>query len=443
MKTKQIIPLLFIALAACGGCAEEPRPVTNVPPRATFDSDQESFATTVNAPFSLRATVTTGGRASSHWFINDRLEAATPELRYTFAAPGTYTLRYVSRNGAGEYSRVFTVTVADLLAISLSTGDSTRVKRKQLDDLQLAAIVESGAGVSHLWRIDGVDFSTEPFLHGFTLAEVKEYSLTYTGTNAVGTVEKTLVVEAIERPLEIRFSETGTTIDRVTGDQLSITATVLHGGTGIVHEWTLDGHTVATTAELLYPCTTAGEYALAYHAVNAIGETLSRGYTLRVTAGAYLITDCENLDNTTLKLRFASTNSPGLTIQENPYKGGINTSDKVMKNAVNGTSSTSGFFDLSLSGIPDLAQYKGLRFKIYREPGNEYYPHIKFNKGGSNMPPVALPTKYGEWETIEFRFPAGTAYEAHQIRPLSTSTGANITTVGNRTILMDDFELTR
>jgi PKD repeat protein len=441
MKTRHAICFAAALAVACWACTDEVRPVQNTSPLATFDSEQTSFTTTVNVPLTLQAAVAAGERVTSNWYVNGVLESATAEFTYAFPAPGLYTVKYVARNGAGEFSREFEVTVTDVLAIALSTGDSTRVKRKQLDELQLMAIVSSGADVAHRWEIDGVPVSTGAFLHGFMLDAARDYSVTYTGTNAAGSVEKRLVVEATERPLEISFSETDAILSRMIGETLTLTATVLYGGTGIVHNWKVDGAEVSTSATLSYPCATIGEYAITYLGANAINETVTKSYTLRVTESAYLITDCEDLDNTSVKVRFSSTNSPGLTIEPNPYKTGINTSDKVMKDAVAGTSGTSGFFDISLSGIPNLSQYKGLRLKIYRKTGNAYFPHIKFNKGGNNIPPVAMPTKYDEWETIVFMFPAGTAYSAHQLRPLSDQSGNNITTVGDRTILMDDFEL--
>jgi hypothetical protein len=425
-----------VVLASGLTCTNEVLPVKNDAPQATFDREQVISAS-VHEPITLKATVTTEGRVTSRWYVEDALEGSAPDFTYAFTQPGVYTIKYIASNNAGEFTKEFTITVSDVLKVQLSTGDSTAVKRKQLEELQLMAIVESGANVIHEWKIDGVTVSAEAYLHNFILNEVKDYHITYEGVNAVGQVTRNLTIEVIERPLEITFSNNDENINLTKGEVLNITANVLYGGTGVVHSWKINNNEVSNAATLSYTLPETGSFLLSYRAENAKGEVVDRTWTLYVASGGFIFADFENGVKPS---NFTTSNSPGLTLVDNPDKSGINTSSKVLKDAVSGTGSTSGFFDFDLSQIPNLSQYTGLRIKIYRIPGNNYFPHIKFGSAGNNIPPVSMPVKFGEWETIEFHFDKST-YTKHQLRPLSDSSGGNITTVGDRTILMDDFEL--
>jgi hypothetical protein len=438
MKILSKIILLSVALASMVTCTNvDVLPVKNDVPQATFDREQSSISVTVHEPVTLKATVTTEGRVTSRWYVDDALEGSALNFSYIFIQPGVYKIKYVASNNAGEFSKEFTVTVSDILNVQLSTGDSTSIKRKQLEELILMAIVESGANITHEWKIDGQTVSTDALLHNFILSEVKNFNVTYTGVNAVGRVSKSLTVEVIERPLEITFSNNDENINLTKGDVLNITANVLYGGTGVVHSWKINNNEISNFATLSYTLPETGNFALSYHAVNAAGEEVNRTWTLYVSSGGFIFADFENGVKPS---NFTTSNSPGLTVVDNPNKSGINTSSKVLKDAVSGTGSTSGFFDFDLSQIPNLSQYTGFRVKIYRIAGNNYFPYIKFGSTGNNIAPVTMPVKFGEWETIEFIFDKST-YTKHQLRPLSDNTGANITTVGDRTILMDDFEL--
>jgi hypothetical protein len=438
MKILSRITILSVVLVSVLTCTnDDVLPVKNGAPQVTFDKEQSSISVAVHEPVTLKATVTTEGRVTSRWYVESLLEGSALNFRYIFTQPGVYTIKYVASDNAGEFSKEFTVTVSDVLKVQLSTGDSTAIRRKQLEELKLMAIVESGANVTHEWKIDGVTVSTDALLHNFMLNEVKNFNVAYTGINAVGKVTKNLTIEVIERPLEITFSNNDENVNLTKDDVLNITANVLYGGTGIVHSWKINNNEISNSATLSYSLPEVGSFALSYHAVNAKGEEVNRTWTLYVASGGFVFA---NFEDGAKPSNFTTSNTPGLTVVDNPNKSGINTSDKVLKDAVSGTGGTSGFFDFNLSQIPNLSQYTGLRVKIYRISGNDYFPHIKFDSGGNNIAPVSMPVKFGEWETIEFRFDKST-YTRHQLRPLSDNKGGNITTVGDRTILMDDFEL--
>jgi hypothetical protein len=438
MKILSKIIILSVVLASIATCTNvDVLPVMNDLPQATFDREQPTISVAVREPVTFKATVTTEGRVTSRWYVDDALEGSALNFSYTFTQPGVYRIKYVASNNAGEFSKEFTVTVSDILNVQLSTGDSTTIKRKQMEELKLMAIIESGANIIHEWKIDGVTVSTEALLHNFMLNEVKNVNVTYTGVNAVGRFTKNLTVEVIERPLEITFSNNDENINLTKGEALNITANVLYGGTGVVHSWKINNSEISNSAILSYTLPETGNFTLSYHAVNVAGEEVNRKWTLYVSSGGFIFA---NFEDGVKPSNFTTSNSPGLTVVDNPYKSGINTSSKVLKNAVSGTGSTSGFFDFDLSQIPDINQYTGLRVKIYRITGNNYFPHIKFGSAGNNIAPVSMPSKFDEWETLEFIFDKST-YTKHQLRPLSNNTGANITTVGDRTILMDDFEL--
>jgi hypothetical protein len=322
------------------------------------------------------------------------------------------------------------------LKISLSTGDSSTVVRKQTTELKLVAIVESGANVTHEWKIDGAVFSTEAYLRGFILSDLKSYSVTYRGANAVGEYTKTLSVKVEELPLEVSFSNTDAVVFMGISEMLDITATILCGGIGATHSWKVDGVEVSNTATLSYAFPAIGVYTLAYHVENAKGEEVNRTWTINVMTGGYIFADFE--DNA-LPTTFVTTNKPGLTVEVNPNKTGENASAYVLKMSVSDAAKTSnGNFNINFSGVSDLSQYNKLRVKIYRTVGNDLNPAYRLNGAAPDILPVTAPTKFDEWETIEFNVNFAGYTKEMMLRPFYNKPGVG----GNpRVILMDDFEL--
>ena len=438
------------AVAALASCAEEDaQPVKYQAPEVRFTMASDNISATVGTPVAFSASVVSGDKVSVGWYIDGVLVSSSQEFEYVFDNPGTYSVRFEARNGAGKVDHSYTVTVSDILSIRLSVGDSTAVTRLQKDYLQVAAIVEHGAGVTHEWRVDGELLGSDAYFGSFLLAEARDYTVHYSGVNSAGTYDHTFTVTAVERPLEISFSVEDEIIAILAGRTLEITATVLSGVTGLQQKWYLDDELAGTTGTFSYYFVSGGEYTLRYEAENAKGETLTRSWAVNVTSTGRLFDDFE-YDAIGSWFTLAQ-NQPGIELVDNPDKTGINTSDKCLRDKVYGTGGTSGYFDLkapvmlSAAGF-DVSEYSGIRFMVHLGQ-NHYYPRIDHN--GTKYPPITPPKFQNEWEVLEYRLPEGKTFDNTKnitFRPLYTEAGSNISGGGesdptnNRTVYIDNIE---
>ncbi len=294
--------------------------------------------------------------------------------------------------------------------------------------------------------MDGEVKSDKAYFDTFDLPEAKVYTVAYAGTNAAGTFRKSFEVQATERPLEIGFSNNDETIACKDGAVVEIIATVKYGGTGVQHEWKVDGETVSTDAVFSRAFDGKGPYTIAYHAVNSKQETVDRTWTVTMVPSGALFEHFE--DYTELpKWWTLKQNDPGIQLADNPKPEGINTSAKVLSDKVNGTGGTSGYFDLKLKDIPadkiDVTKYTGIRFKIYLGK-NKYYPRVQYND--TRHQPVTKPQFRDEWEVLEYRFGANLdPTKTITFRPMLKEDGSNIasgavTETNTRTVYIDDIE---
>lgn len=437
--------LLLCAVHACG--TEDPQPVKYKAPEVDFTMTSDNISASVGEAVSFNARVISGDKVSTSWYIDDVLTSSSQEFEYVFDKPGTYSVRFEARNGAGTVSHTYTVKVSDLLSIRLSVGDSIQVVRLQLDYLRVAAVVEHGSGVAHEWSVDGVVRGNEAFFGSYQLSDARSYEVHYRGSNSLGTYERSFTVVASERPLEISFSNPDEIIAIVTGRTLTLTATVLFGGTGVQHKWYLDDVLVSETSGFSNYFISGGEYTLRYEAVNAKGEKVTRSWKITVTASGRLFDDFEaasigpwfNLGE----------NQPGIQLAENPDKTGINTSDQCLSDEVNGSGGTSGYFTLkapqmlSAAGY-DVSEYSGIRFMVYLN-GNKYYPRIDY--GGTKYASVTPPKFAGEWEVLEYRLPEGATFDNTKnivFRMMYDESGSNVSgrddATNNRKVYIDNIE---
>ena len=331
MKYK-LIPVIsaILSLGILCSCEfrNEPQPVQYKAPEVEFTMPSEVIDAKVGDPVPFSAKVVAGDKVSTGWYINDVLTSSSQSFKYVFEEAGRYTVRFEARNGAGVVSRDYTVNVSDILSIALSTGDSTRVVRLQLEYLKIAAVVDYGKDVEHEWSVDGEVLCNEAFFGTFRLAEARVYNVHYRGSNASGSFSKDVEISVIERPLEIEFSNTDEIIAMLAGRTLSITATALFGGTGLQQTWYLDGEPAGTAAVFSHYFAAGGEYSLRYEAVNAKGETVTRNWKVNVTSTGRLFDDFEaDAIGSWFNL---GENQPGIELVENPHKDGINTSDKLL-----------------------------------------------------------------------------------------------------------------
>ena len=419
--------ILMWGLVLLWGCEETVEPLHHTAPQVTFPVGESSMTATVGEEVEFRANVEEGDRLTCSWYVGETLEASTPSFTYVFRTPGTFDVRFEARNGAGSVSKTYEVTVSDVLEMYLSVGDSTRIKRLQLDNLKVMAIVTAGSNVQHEWTVDGQKASTEAYFDTFVLADAKVYTVAYRGTNAAGEFTKSFEVEVLERPLEVEFSNTDAVISCKSGETVTIDATVTFGGTGVQHEWKVDGAPVSTESHFSYTFTGEGPYTIDYRAENAKGETVTRQWTVNIQASGLLLDDFES-GSLTPWWR-TKENDPGITVEDNPKPDAVNSSAKVMRDRVNGDNSTSGYFTLETSKIfdgkgIDISKCTGIRFKIYLGK-KKYYPRVDI--GGTKYAPVTEPQFKDEWEVLEYRFPFNLdPTKIIQIRPLLQQNGSNI-----------------
>ena len=452
MKYK-LIPVIsaILSLGILCSCEfrNEPQPVQYKAPEVEFTMPSEVIDAKVGDPVPFSAKVVAGDKVSTGWYINDVLTSSSQSFKYVFEEAGRYTVRFEARNGAGVVSREYTVNVSDILSIALSTGDSTRVVRLQLEYLKIAAVVDYGKDVEHEWSVDGEVLCNEAFFGTFRLAEARVYNVHYRGSNASGSFSKDVEISVIERPLEIEFSNTDEIIAMLAGRTLSITATALFGGTGLQQTWYLDGEPAGTAAVFSHYFSAGGEYSLRYEAVNAKGETVTRNWKVNVTSTGRLFDDFEaDAIGSWFNL---GENQPGIELVENPHKGGINTSDKCLRDKVYGSGGTSGYFTLKAPKMLsdkgfDVSEFSGIRFLVYLGK-NKYYPRVDF--GGTKYPSITPPKFNGEWELLEYKLPEGTTFDNTKnivFRMMLNEAGSNISggnvdaEENNRTVYIDDIE---
>lgn len=442
-----IVKGIVIIAVMISGCTPEVKPLTNEGPSVEFPDSRENIQANVGETVEFVALIKAGDRLKYGWYVNDVLESSSAKLEYVFREPGEYTVRFEASNGSGSVSREYRVSVADILKISLSTADSTSIERLQNDYLRVMAIVESGSGVTHEWSVDGTVMSEEAYFGTFMLEEVKTYRVSYVGYNSVGRFEKSFDVLVQERPLELDFSVPQGMISSPEGETVTIEVQVVSGGTGLRHEWKVDGEPYSEEAVFSKAFYGEGPFSISYTGINAKNEIFTAEWTVEISLSGFMLDTFEGISALSPWWRLGE-NKPGITLVDNPKPSGINTSAKVMSDYVYGTTSTSGYFTLetskvlSESGI-DVSQCNGMRFKIYLGK-NRYYPRVDIS--GTKYAPVSEPQFKDEWEVLEYRFPFNIdPTKIIQIRPLLQQNGSNIpsgdvTETNTRTVYFDDIE---
>lgn len=400
--------LALLSFIACTvACDNDPEAVVYKEPTATFSIESDHLTSTVGDNFELIAYPQPEGKVYSKWFIDDVLEASTATLSYQFTSPGIKKVRYLAKNGAGEFSKEFTVEVNDILKVNLSIGDVSQIELKQFEELKVIALVSAGSNIQHQWEIDGTVVSTERILEGFMLNELKTYHVKYTATNSAGTFVKEFDVKTLDRPLEINFSVMDETIRMTQGNLLEIVANVLYGGAGAVHDWKINGKTVSITNTISNLCTEIGIFEITYKCVNELDETITHSWNLEVTDGTWMVATFE--DNSYDDVRFTAADKT-LSVIENPNKTGMNTSGYCFQQFIPNNVSTSGIIWLSFR--EDISAYKGIKFKYYKF-SNDRKVQVDMNDTSTSAIPVVeggvnkdgSAASVETWMEVEFRFP--------------------------------------
>lgn len=452
MKNLYIISAAAIVMMTAG-CGQEVLPLEFSTPEVSFPIEEETIRTSVGEQVEFTAEIVSGDRLVCSWYVDEVQEASTASFTYVFHEPGTYSVRFEARNGAGVVGRTYTVIVSDILRMTTSVGDSTEIRRYQNTYLKVMAIVEEGSGseLTHSWSVDGEQMSDKAYFDTFLLSRAKTYKVSYFGENAAGTYSKDFDVIVLDAPLDIAFSKPQGSLSAGIGEELTIEAEVRAGETGIRHEWKIDGEQVSSEAVFSHVFGEEGTYAVTYTGINAKGESIEAEWTVTVSIGV-LFDDFENVSSLASWWENGNPSGVGITLEDNPDPSGINQSSKVMRDYVAGQSSTSGVFTLKLSVLDEylkgrgyengVSAFTGLRFKIYFGT-NEYYPRIEYD-GGKRFYPDVLPAheEQNVWTELVFYFDAALdASKSITIKPLIDENDSNITNFGDRTVYMDNFEL--
>lgn len=446
MKPMNRLFYITLAFALVAGCAPEVSPIVHTAPEAVFPSGSDFVSASVGETVRFEAEVTKGDNLTVGWYVDDVLECSSEVFEYVFKAPGSYVVLFKVSNGAGSVEKEYTVEIADVLRMSLSTADSTSIERMKGEYLKVMAIVESGVGVRHQWKVDGEVMSDKAYFDSFLIPEVRNYTVSYEGSNAVGSFEKSFTLVAVPRPLEVEFTNMDDVISAKDGSMLTITAEAVSSGEGIVHTWIFDDEVTSSSATFS-KMMIKGSHKLVYNAVNAKGETFAKEWLIEVEGAGFLLDDFEGVEALGVIWK-TGENTPGVQIVDNPKKTELNMSDKVMSDEVTGTHSTSGYFTLQTSLIlettkVDVTRCSKMRFKVYLGK-NRYYPRVHI--GNTKYPPVTPPKFNDEWEYLEYHFPSRlSATTIIQIRPLLKEDGSNIdageiSPTNTRTVYLDDFE---
>ena len=452
---KNMVGALLMAGTVAAGCVPEAEPIVNEAPRINYPMTEESITAAVGQPVDFKVEIVAGDRLNCGWYVNGVLEASTASFTYVFDEPGDYEVRFEARNGSGSSSRTYKVSVSDKLEMYLSCADmlkiedGTTIERVQDDFLKVTAVVVAGAGVKHSWTVtdaDGTQVATsdQAYFDTFQLTDITTYTVAYSGSNTVGEYKLTFKVKVNDKPLNVEFSVPEGNASATEGQEFRIDATVISGASGLVHSWSVDGEEVSQEEDFVHTFSVAAKYTVTYKGVNAKNETFEAEWTVTVASSATLLDDFEGDLKPWWKTK---ENDPGISVVDNPDKSGINTSDKVLIDKVNGSGSTSGYFTLQTSKIAaesgiDVSRFTGIRFKVYLG-NNKYYPRVHI--GDTKYPPVDAPKFTGGWEMLEYRFDFHfDPYKDIVFRLLLKEDGNNIDgsdpDTNNRTVYIDDIE---
>lgn len=477
--------IFFPVLALLGACAEEivSEEQEPVSPEVTYSTDGEELAdgdkleVYANSPVRLEATVRTPGPVECAWYVTDdgveSKVASTPVVTYVFPEVGEYGIRFEAFNEAGQTGKSWTVNASGIPLEVTFDVDGETIESMVGETLAVNVTVTGGGdGLTTTWTLTGEDgvpetISTSESL-SYRLSAPGTYTLTYVGVNTYNiSVTEFWTVEVADLPLDVDFSMAGDAFSCTVGFPVGITATPVTGAEGIIHSWKVDGANAGTDASVKHTFTTAGDHTIEYSAENAIGETFSHTWTVTVMefAEGTMFLDFEN--GTTLSPYISDTH---ISLVDNPYKTGIDSSEKVIKaDKSSSTSGTSGYFNIKGIDIDNPAGYTTVRIKVYIGAA-PYYPPIRLfpESGQVDLYPCRIngqdfdtdaPSKTAwnaliytdDWNVLEYDIRDGglASFEGiEQIQPrpftvdfsASQSTGATDPVTNPRIMYYDDFE---
>lgn len=398
--------LTFIAAALllAAACTSDPQPMHYKAPKVSFNTQATELSAALGETVSFSADLQEGEKVKCSWTVDGVLEATSLQFEYAFFEAGTHKVVFEAKNGSGEVTKEYTVTVSDAFAVRLSVGDSTTINRGQNETLAVVAIVDKGSGIVHEWKVDGVVVSDKAVFNTFVLSEARNYTVSYTGRNQAGSFSSSFVVKVREMPLQISFSESGSIIDMTADQKLYLLATPLYGAIVKEQEWTMDGDQVSTAAEINISCE-EGTHVLSYFATNASGDVVNKTWNVNVGPRQRTPFVLHDFEDGVLPTTLAG-NDGALSVKENTYKTNTDRSSFILSNNMSAsTFGTSGLIHFNSITFDKEQKQKLMSFSLKVYLGeNNYCPRFLFNKGGTAYLPLYLNGKTfsneQEWKAL-------------------------------------------
>lgn len=440
-------------MAAC--TPEAAQKVDPVAPEFKFSIAESSFSVDVDSTVFFGAELLKGTDVKTVWSVNGEKVAGTPSVKWTFSELGVSTVHFLASNSLGKVEKEYTVTVLGIpLVVSYSVEDP-QVQAVVGTPLEIAVNVVSGdKSTVHSWTLDDEPVGETPsFSKTFTEEEMGTHILAYYGENIDGErASREWTVTVVDLPLEVNFTPAEDALESMETKSVNFAASIVHGATGAVYSWEVDGTEVSTESAYTHECTAVGEYTISVTVTNGIGEQALKTWSLTVAEKTDTADLFDDFEYAAIGPWFnLGENQPGIELVDNPLKAGINTSDKCLRDRVFGSGGTSGYFTLkgpvmlSQAGF-DISQYSGIRFHVYLGK-NPYYPRVEF--AGVKYTSVNPPQFNDEWEVLEFQLPEGMFFDNTKnivFRPLLNQSGSNISggnteaEENNRTVYIDNIE---
>ena len=149
------------------------------------------------------------------------------------------------------------------------------------DAVRFEAVIESPGPLNCNWYVDGKLMASTASMT-YVFRAVGTYDVRFEASNTAGKVEKEYSVTVEGSPLRVEFSNEEEAISCLPGEEVLITATVVAGDKGVVHEWKVGDEVVSATADFKYIFGTMGTYTIAYKGVNADDVSFNRTWTVTV-----------------------------------------------------------------------------------------------------------------------------------------------------------------
>ena len=249
------------------------------------------------------------------------------------------------------------------------------------------------------WTLDGAEAGSGlVFSKTFTLEEIGVHTLVYEAVNTDGMgVTKTWTITVSDLPLEVTFSPETTELEAMVGDNLTFSATIVHGSTGAAYAWKAGETTLGTEASLKYACAAEGTVTLTGTVTNAVGESAEKTWTItigpKVDTGAYMLLDAETMTELPAATVLWFNDKAG-SLADNPVPTStVNSGTKVFKNDMaSATWATSGLVKIYTNEIVESSvryKYKTVRIKVYLG-NNDYLPFMVLPINGDK---ASRPTK--------------------------------------------------